>query len=115
MTNKEYKEKLMYTVTFGGFDYLTREEVKELARDIKGRKKDVILEGFNRRASIRVNEDGTAILTSYYTDVAAIKNGIFFKLWDGFSATTLKHVNLFREYYGMDALNKRGWIETETI
>lgn len=71
MTNKEYKQKLMDHDFYNGRDYLTAHETCELSHDIANRKKsgDIVLDGFNRRASI-TPVNGGYILTSYYTIVA---------------------------------------------
>lgn len=113
MNNKEYKALCANTETYNGCDMLNREEVTELSRNVKQRKKNgsYSLEGFNNRATIR-EEGNTIILTSYYTDVCAIIDGHFVKLWDGYSATTMKHINTFCKHFGFKGFNKRGWIET---
>ena len=87
MTNKEYRAKV---ATYGGYDYLSRAEEKQLRRDAKVR--------------VELNK----------TDVAYFDHdGKFHKTWDGYSATTLKHVNLFRKNGGLAPLNKREWVEME--
>jgi hypothetical protein len=43
-----------------------------------------------------------------------VVNGVFYKLWNGYSVTTLKHVNLFCDFMKIAGFNKREWIETET-
>lgn len=113
MTNKEYKEAKENLYTFDYWDYLNRTEEKELRAAIRERKYlsgSFPLPGSNNRASIRTDGSGY-ILTSYYTDVARIENGVFSALWEGYSATTMKHINLFRQLYGLPRINKRQWIE----
>ena len=111
MTNKEYRAKV---ATYGGFDYLSRTEEKELRRDAKVRvelNNETYLSGF--RATVRREYYGT-VLRSYQTDVAYFSNdGKFHKMWDDYSATTLKHINLFRKNKGLAPLNKREWVEME--
>ena len=109
-----YKKALDEHVVFNGYDYLTSEAVKELRRDVKQRA-GVMLSNSNGRATIRTNKNGDVVLTSYYTDVAVISDGRFYKTWRGYSNTTLKHVNEFRRIYGLPAMNKKEWILTETI
>lgn len=110
MTTKEYRNKLEMIDKYNRYDYLLRAEVNELRRDIKARKNARPLDGSNYKASIRT-DGGGVILTSYYTDVARVDNTGFTKLWEGFSATTLKHVNIFRDLFGLPAINKREWVE----
>ena len=116
MTNKEYREAVANAEFYTGYDMLNREEISELAADIRDRKRynrAFVLEGFNTRASIREQYDGVYVLTSYYTDVALIHDGKLYRLWDGWSKTTAKHVNIFCEHFGLTGLNKREWIEKE--
>lgn len=40
-------------------------------------------------------DDGTRVLVSYNTAVAVAKNGNKYRLWDDYSATTMKHLNEF--------------------
>ena len=49
-------------------------------------------------------------LKSYQTIVCAIApNGAFFRLWDGYSVTTMNHINEFRINNGLKPLNKKEW------
>ena len=130
MTNKEYKQAReiaesadeLYTFEhYNGYSfystrYMQTEDLKEMRQEYKELKKNrgaFTLEGFGNRALVIPTNDGY-ILQSYYTEVAKIKNtGEFIKLWDGFSVTTLKHINAFREFAGMDTISKREWIEME--
>ena len=65
---------------------------------------------YYNRAKIRYNDDGSATLISYSTEVAAIdKNGAFFRLWAGWSATTQKHINDFRALFNLAPLSKKAW------
>lgn len=51
---------------------------------------------FYGKCSIKQWDNGLKILRSYKTDVAAIlPNGDFIRLWGGYSATTLRHVDAF--------------------
>lgn len=59
--------------------------------------------------------DGSKTLTSYTTNVARIdKEGHFIKLWNGYSATTMNHVNAFRIMNGLNTLSKKEWESMET-
>lgn len=53
-------------------------------------------------------------LKSYQEIVCAITPiGNFIRFWDGYSVTTLNHVNDFRENHGMEKLNKKDWKSIE--
>ena len=53
------------------------------------------------------------LLFSYGTLVAAIVDGKFVRLWDGYSATTMRHVNSFLEHYGFSEGGKAFWDSCE--
>lgn len=66
---------------------------------------------FYKKAWVIEHENGTKELLSYKTKVALIsKNGTFRRLWDGWSDTTSRHVNEFREQNGMTKLTKKEWM-----
>lgn len=111
MTNKEYKEKRESIETYSCRNYLDGQERSELLKEVKERD-GFQLGGFNNRATMK-RRNGVYTLTSYYTDVCEYNTETveFFKLWDGFSTTTLKHVNIFSKYLGIPELSKREWIE----
>lgn len=115
MTNKEYKQACMYQECFGSRDFLMNYEKTDLRKDIKSRMRNgqIVLEGFNNRASIKPVKGGY-VLVSYYTEVCSCIDGVFHRLWDGYSVTTLKHVNLFCDFVGVSGFSKRAWIETKT-
>ena len=70
----------------------------------------------------KIIQDGNrAALLSYNTIVCEITfpdnvptfdgNGITFKrLWDGYSATTQRHINSFRNCYGLAGMSKQDWL-----
>ena len=59
-----------------------------------------------------VEVDG--VLVSYKTTVASIGgDGSFHRLWDGWSATTGRHVNAFRQSHGMGKISKSEWLKLE--
>lgn len=67
---------------------------------------------FYGKAIVTEYSKDLAILTSYNTEVAAIKNGEFIRLWDGWSATTQKHINAFLNLYGVAGGGKEHYINT---
>ena len=60
------------------------------------------------KASVIESESETA-LKSYETIVCRIVGGNFEKLWNGYSVTTMKHVNDFRRLFGLPTLCKKEW------
>ena len=65
---------------------------------------------FYGKAKVIETEDGRKQLKSYDTIVCEINaRGDFVKLWDGYSATTARHINAFRALYNLPALNKAEW------
>ena len=57
-----------------------------------------------------VTYKGVKTLYSYNTPVAKIgKNGKFTRLWAGYSATTMRHVNSFLDAYGVEGGGKAWW------
>ena len=54
-------------------------------------------------------EDDRATLQSYETDVCEIKNGQVYRLWGGYSATTMRHVNEFVKQFGFNVGGKKWW------
>lgn len=131
MTNKEYKAlreqaeqaEELYTFEnehFNGFcyynsRYMTPEDIKDMRTEYKKEKQErkaFALEGFGGRALVIPTEHGY-ILRSYYTDVCEVRNGEFIRRWEGYSNTTLKHINIFRAFAGFKMIGKREWIELE--
>ena len=129
MNNKEYKalreqaEQAPEIFTFeswNGFSiypnrYMKSQDIKDLRQEYKGIKAEnggYSLEGFGGRALI-IPDGNKLILRSYYTDVCRYdpKTDKFEKTWNGFSVTTLKHINIFRQFLGFKAISKREWIE----
>lgn len=51
---------------------------------------------FYNKALVTVNDDGSEVLTSYTTQVAKrMPTGEIIKLWDGWTATTGRHIKAF--------------------
>ena len=130
MTNKEYKaareihesasEKYNFE-HYNGFSfypspYMTSNDQKELRKEYKTDKSAgaFSVPGMTNKAVI-IPVDGGFLLKSYYTTVAGYVNGTFYKLWEGYSVTTMKHINAFREYLNLSILSKREWIEKPTV
>lgn len=61
-----------------------------------------------------VLKDGNNLfLRSYNTIVCGIVNGKFIRYWDGYSSTTMKHVNDFRVQHELNRLSKKDWDEIQ--
>lgn len=133
MTNKEYKaaryeaENVPEIFTFESWNgisiypnrYMSNEDIKDLRqayKAIKATNKGYALKEFGGRAIIKPDDNGNLILQSYYTEVCRfdLKERKFIKTWNGFSVTTLKHINIFRRFLALNTLSKREWIELST-
>ena len=69
---------------------------------------------FYGKAHIVEKDDGVYLL-SYSTYVGRIVGGVFQRLWDGYSATTMRHVNNFLEEFGLEGGGKAWWDRQEVI
>ena len=57
-----------------------------------------------------IEERGVKKLQSYDTIVCNInKKGEFVKLWDGYSATTMRHINSFNKLFDIAGGGKKWW------
>ena len=64
---------------------------------------------FYGKAKIICKDNGEIYLKSYDTEVCKISNGVFVRLWDGYSATTMRHVNAFIDYFCIPGGGKAWW------
>ena len=65
---------------------------------------------FYKKAVVIEKKNGTKELYSYNTLVCRINaDGGFERIWQGYSATTMRHVNAFLNHYGMETQNKKWW------
>ena len=64
---------------------------------------------FYGKAIVTEYSEKLAILTSYTTEVARIENGVFVRMWDGYSPTTQRHVNASRSTYGLETITGTEW------
>lgn len=66
---------------------------------------------FCTNAGVRLYKCGRRDLCSYSTIVCSLlKNGEFVRKWDGYSATTMRHINYFRKRYCLETINKKEWM-----
>lgn len=72
---------------------------------------------FYGKARVTIHHDGSATLKSYDTNVAKFNadTGKIEKLWDGYSATTQRHINEFSEQMTGRPLWKHEWDKMEVI
>lgn len=61
--------------------------------------------------AVIIDTIGAIQLRSYNTIVCEIDKATdtFVRMWRGYSATTMKHINAFRETYGYPKLSKKEW------
>lgn len=97
--------------------YLTNEQVKELRNRSKANGWEQLpMQGANNRAYYRHNGNKVQ-LKSYDTIVFEYdtETGELIRKWDGYSATTLKHVQMFvcwlfnKPYYRNQTFGKANW------
>lgn len=67
--------------------------------------------------AVVLRDPDRATLKSYDTLVAKIEfdgsGSRFVRLWNGYSATTMRHVNAFVSYYGLEGGGKKWWDSLE--
>ena len=65
---------------------------------------------FYGKARIKETENGEKVLQSYNTEVCKINaSGQFVRMWGGYSATTMRHVNSFLSFFGIPGGGKAWW------
>lgn len=71
---------------------------------------------FYKKARVTVYEDGTKVLTSYGTDVLKLRNdGTIQKLWNGYTATTGRHIHEFLLQECGEGIGKSTWEKMDCI
>lgn len=71
---------------------------------------------FYGKAQVIEAKDGSKYLRSYETIVCSIdSSGKFKRHWSGYSPTTMRHVNSFLEFYGIDGGGAAWWRNQEVI
>lgn len=69
---------------------------------------------FYKKAKVLEKEDGRRFLISYGAPVCYLdKNNQFVRLWEGYSATTMRHINAFLSLYSIDGGGKAWWDKQE--
>lgn len=64
---------------------------------------------FYGKAEVIELDSGDIELRSYNTIVARIHGGNFERLWKGYSATTMSHINAFLDAFGISGGGKAWW------
>ena len=65
---------------------------------------------FYGKAKVIEKDNGEKVLQSYNTEVCKITSGgEFVRLWDNYSATTMRHVNAFLSLFGIAGGGKTWW------
>lgn len=72
-----------------------------------------IQKSFYGKAKVTELDNGDIELTSYNTVVCRIHNGVLQRLWNGYSATTMRHINAFIGFYGIEGGGKAWWNSLE--
>ena len=99
------------SITSDRNDYLIKQPKKaDVINNAKIAGNVSILGGSNNRAVV-IKDGNTVYLQSYDTIVLSVDilTGKIKKLWDGYTATTLKHVNAFLKGFNGQQFNKKAW------
>lgn len=65
---------------------------------------------FYGKARVIEKDNGEKVLQSYNTEVCKITSGgEFVRMWGGYSATTMRHVNSFLDCFGIPGGGKAWW------
>lgn len=68
---------------------------------------------FYGKALTTTDGNGNIYLTSYTTTVCKIVDNEFIRLWGGWSSTTARHINEFRQQHGLQKISKSEWQKME--
>lgn len=72
------------------------------------------VKSFYGKARIIEKDSGERILQFYNTEVCKITpGGEFVRLWDGYSLTTMRHINAFIELFNISGGGKSWWDSLE--
>jgi hypothetical protein len=99
------------SITSDRNDYLIKQPKKaDVLNNAKIAGNVSILGGSNNRAVV-IKDGNTVYLQSYDTIVLSVDilTGTIKKMWNGYTATTLKHVNAFLKGFNGQQFNKKSW------
>ena len=83
--------------------------VEKKLEPVDGRK------SFYGKAKAIEHDNGTVELKSYNTIVARIEEGVFYRMWNGYSATTMRHINSFLSEYDVPFPGGAKWWKSMNI
>ena len=73
------------------------------------------VKSYYSKARVIERDNGETVLQSYNTEVCKItKSGEFVRLWDGYSVTTMRHVNSFLRLFNI-AGGGKAWWDAQTV
>lgn len=95
-----FKKEIAHNKYFEKLKWLIIENCNGLCKDYNLELSSYdIQKSFYKKAYIHINNDEynnyIIILYSYNTPILSIENGVFKRLWDGWSATTGRHIKAF--------------------
>lgn len=71
---------------------------------------------FYGKCNVIFDNEGNRFLKSYETIVAKVDaEGKFYRFWGGYSATTMRHVNSFLAFVGINGGGKKWWDAQEVV
>lgn len=71
--------------------------------------KATVQKSYYKKAYVLEDESKNIYLQSYDTIVCGIVDGSFKKYWDGYSVTTMNHINDFRIQNNLEVMRKKEW------
>lgn len=70
---------------------------------------------FYGKAKVIEKDNGEKVLQSYDTEVCKItSSGEFVRMWDGYSSTTMRHINSFLRFFDIVGGGKSWW-DAQTV
>lgn len=70
---------------------------------------------FCGKAKVIEKDNGEKVLQSYDTEVCKItSSGEFVRMWDGYSSTTMRHINSFLQFFDILGGGKSWW-DAQTV
>ena len=73
------------------------------------------IKSFKNKAIIEIDDQTNEYtLYSYGTKICSIKDNVITKYWNNHSNTTMRHINSFLEFCGLERINKKLWLNLKT-
>ena len=70
---------------------------------------------YYQKAFVLQDNDGNVYLQSYRTIVCGFVGGKLERYWDGYSRTTMNHLNDFMKFINMPQMNKKSWNDLKVV